>query len=593
MQNIEQLSNHLKTYITQFDIDKAIPLWIFFLNCQMKTDSKFIHLTSIVRQMAYLINLGLSDNKLGKGSIYDFSEIEEMLDNIEGYYKEQYDHKEAINYYGEDYRKNLVTQTTYLNYYLNTPLVYIEQVIDRIQRTFLSLDDYINESIGVNINDLLSFYLETTQISTLKFRESYSDFINQNVDKKTDGIYCYPNSENESDIKFIPFHLVHQQTFSIDDYTGLDKYKIEKILSILSFSQTSDLNYLYYTDYCELLSKPIIRLSNNRFILFHDNQLINSIYDLLCNVCKKKSGRNSNELRAIYLEEKTVEVFTEFFPKDEIIIYTNYYINGEDREKDIFILYRRSIFIIECKSDMYKEPFRDINKSYKRIEREFRTSIQKAYDQAKEVQQTIYHNDELTITDKNKNTIGKIRTNRIENVFIILVTQERFGQIECDLGLLLDKEEDDFYPWAVSIDDLESILLTIYRKENAVGEFITYLINREKLHERLICSDELDIVGYFIMQRQFFIKDCNRNEIYVASPDFCQLFDNLYHGGFGFKNELYLENKLKVSISTFIISELCQKLKLRTPKKIQEFKKAHNLNNEAMNVFKKNFYNNI
>jgi len=591
LQDIDQLSNNLKTYISRFDIDKAIPLWIFFFNCQMKTDSKFIRLTSIVRQMAYLINLSLSNEKAGKEPLYSFSEIVEMLENIEKYYKEQYDFTSVIDYYGETYRKNLVTQTTYLNYFLNTSLVYVEQVIERIQRTFLSLDDFINKSISISINDLLTFYFETTQISSLKFMECYSNFISQNVNKNTDGVYCFPSSENEGDIKFISFDLVSQQVFSVDDYKKLDKYKVKKILSLLSLNQNSNLDYLYYTDTCELLNKPIIQLSTNRYILFFDNQLIVSIYNLLYNICKNKSGKNSDKARGIYLEEKAIDVFSEFLPQDAIKTYTNYYINGQDKEKDILIFHRRNAFIIECKADLYKEPFRDVERSYMRIEREFKTSIQKAYDQAEEVQHAIYHNDELIITDKNANEIECIKTNRIENAFIVLVTQERFGQIQCDLGLLLEKEEDAFYPWAVSIDDLESILLTISRKKNAVGELITYLINREKLHERLICSDELDIVGCFIMQQQAFIQHCNKDEIYITSPDMCQLFDDLYyHGGFGFKDELYLHSKFKVSIPAFITSELCDKLKLRAPKRILEFKKKHNINDKAMNEFKKKFY---
>ncbi|SHE90186.1 NERD domain-containing protein [Dysgonomonas macrotermitis] len=591
MQNIEQQSSNLKVYISQFDINKAIPLWIFFFNCQMKTESKFIRLPSIVRQMTYLINLSLSNSRKGKDSIYSFSEIVEMLDNIEKYYKEQYDFKEVVDYYGETYRKNLVAQTTYLNYFLNASLVYVEQVIERIQGTFSSLEDFISESINISINDLITFYFETTQISTLKFMECYSNFISQDVDKNADGTYCYPSFENESDTKFISFDLVNQQTFSIDDYKRLDKSKVKKILSLLSLKQTSNLDYLYYTDSCELLNKPIIQLPNNRYVLFFNNQLIISIYNLLYNVCKDKSGKNSDRSRAIYLEEKTIDVFTDFLPQDEIKIFTNYYINGKDNEKDILIFYRRTAFIIECKADLYKEPFRDVEKSYKRTEREFKTSIQKAYDQALEVQSAIYNGKELTISDKNKNEIECIKTNKIENAFIILVTQERFGQIQCDLGLLLEKEGNAFYPWSVSIDDLESILLTISRKENAVGELITYLINREKLHERLICSDELDIVGYFIMQRQVFIQHCNRDEIYITSPDVCHLFDDLYyHGGFGFKNELYLDSKFEVSIPAFVTSELCKKLKLRTPKNIQKFKKENNIDNERMNEFRKEFY---
>ena len=61
--------------------------------------------------MTDITNLSLSNEKAGKESICSFSEIVEMLENIERYYKEQYNFTDVVDYYGETHRKSLVAQS--------------------------------------------------------------------------------------------------------------------------------------------------------------------------------------------------------------------------------------------------------------------------------------------------------------------------------------------------------------------------------------------------------------------------------------------------------------------------------------------------
>ncbi|MFD2556037.1 hypothetical protein [Sphingobacterium tabacisoli] len=92
----------------------------------------------------------------------------------------------------------------------------------------------------------------------------------------------------------------------------------------------------------------------------------------------------------------------------------------------------------------------------------------------------------------------------------------------------------------------ETFLITLKRKRQYKEEFKEFLLAREKLQERLICYDELEICAYFLFERSDFMKVCNRQEILFSDPTLNLCFDLLYSVGFGFKDELDLEKKLKI-----------------------------------------------
>jgi hypothetical protein len=237
----------------------------------------------------------------------------------------------------------------------------------------------------------------------------------------------------------------------------------------------------------------------------------------------------------------------------------------------LLILYRNAAFIIECKANKYREPLQNFRQAFPRIKDDFNKCIQKAYNQSFEVKELFLTGKEFCVANEKGKTTGKINPQKYRNVYSIIVTQERFGQIQCDLGLLLDIDQNDKYPWSVCIDDLETFLITLKRKENFFGDFVTFLTNRQKLHERLICFDELELATIFLMQKHYFIDTCNREEFFLSSPDLHLLFDDLYSVGFGFKNERRLD--IKLQRNNTIISELTKKLKLKVPERIRQYKK--------------------
>ncbi len=91
------------------------------------------------------------------------------------------------------------------------------------------------------------------------------------------------------------------------------------------------------------------------------------------------------------------------------------------------------------------------------------------------------------------------------------------------------------------------------------------------------------------MQKKDFIKACNSENIFISSSDVCQLFDDLYQNGFGFEDEYFLPEKLKISVPALLTYELCKKLKLKTPQNIYEYKCQNGISDNALRSFKKLF----
>jgi hypothetical protein len=574
-------SQELFDYISTLDKSKFIPLFVFFLKADRETPHHFLNLTSTVQQILYVLKLLLNSSN-GTNESIDFPKVESLLEEIETLYKERYAEVQLDSYYDINYRKSLAVSGTFLNYFTNSSLIYTEQIISRIIETYKPLETYIVQQTGLSISDYIDIFLETRTIVRNNFQRGYDKFELQQLIKNEDGITCY-SQEKEL---FLPYTLPSEIAFLKSDYQHTNPDKLDKFLSFFS-SEIGDSDNIYYCTQNVLWAKPIITLDRKHYFLPFDPQLAISIYYFLLTICNSKSPDRVSKLRSNYLEDKAKRTFEYYFKDLSYRIFTNYYVNYGECEKDILIICNNLALVIECKSQKYKEPLGDFDLAFEKIKRDFKSSIQDAYRQSKEVDELFYSNEDIIISDKNKNKRESISTKKIDKIYSIIVTQERFGQIQCDLGLLLDKDENDFYPWCVSIDDLESILLTFKRKENQIATLEKYLFQREKLHERLICFDELDIASYYLLKREDFINACNSDQLFVTSPDMCEFFDSLYRSGFGFENEIDMQQKFNLSISSYITYAMCKKIKLQTPQIIAEYKKANGINDAFLKQLEK------
>lgn len=544
------VASELKSIIRKYDHRNFIAHIAFLANVHVRQATGQIKLRSPVRQLMYLVCLYHSTDMGGK-ALYaagtkDHKSIIRLLNEIEkGYsYESQRPKKGGMS--EDEFNHMLITKGTFLNFYLNAHLSYVEQDIERIKQTFQHHREHILSETGLSLTDYIDFYVLLTNMEVERGRlylTEDDDPVLRSL-KLGKSFGKFSDDQKTHILDYMDQKLFDMAIPMAEIYKAFDTDKAKVFLSYFTLLRDENEDYLYYTDECPYLRRPILIMDGESILMIYSKQLINAIYDFLYETCNLSHapGRKISERRDLYLEEKTIEVFRGFFGSDADF-HNSYYVNGN--EKDLLILHNRIAYIIECKAHKQRTPLRDPIRAYERIKDDFQKSIGNGYSQGRAVEELFLCHELFTIKNKSKQTTATIDPADYDEVFTIVVTQERLGQIQCDMGLLLDIPQDCPYRWAVCINDLESFLITLKRKDKYVEGFTEFLLSRELLHERLLCSDELELCASFLFGKEIFIKNCSKEAIYVSQPDLSNFFDLLYDKGFGFKDELNLADKLK------------------------------------------------
>jgi hypothetical protein len=311
---------------------------------------------------------------------------------------------------------------------------------------------------------------------------------------------------------------------------------------VISRKQT---DYLYYTATKPgnpLFEKPILDIGEGMYQVFEVKQVIHAIEKLLEEICTNDELVTTKYIKrkGKLLEDRIIELFSTFF-KSDFKLFKSYYIDG--CEQDILFLWKNYAFIIEAKGYSLNEPFRNPEKAFTRIKSDFNACIGYGYTQTRRVENKFIYGEPLKIIDKDGNLMEEIDTTLYKQDFSIIINLQTFGQVQCDLSTLIKLEDDDdVFPWAVKLDDLEIFLLTLIAQKKKPMDFVNYLLLRETLHGKLICADELEICGGFLTGH-LKQKQIDRAIVIATKPDFGDIFDNQYHKTMGFKNEKYLYEK--------------------------------------------------
>lgn len=518
-------------------------------------------LSSPLRQLYFLGGLTLSSDLIGNGEVgynpITWNKIVILLNEIEKEYDKLFFPK-PVEEIDEEWRKiRQVAMPSFLSYFNQGPLNYEEQTINWIRDLYSPMDLEIEEELGVSVVDFIEFYEAVDILLQSKFKgfstnpelikpewlsytelkvgvdENVPDFIRQ-MDMPNMPKYTFMADKGIKD-RFKPEDL-------ISEILPIEKIKL--IISTLS-CQRKQSDFLYYTSTKPgnpLYEFPIIDIGGGLFQVFEVKQIIHAIEALLDRICSKNS-KSKNKLintKGKLLEYRTLELFKKFFKKG-FKYFEGYYVDG--CEQDILFLWKNYAFIIEAKGYNLREPLRDPDKAFVRIKDDFKASIGYGYTQTKRVEQKFIDQVPLRLEDKNGNLIEEIDTTKYEeNDFSIIVNINSFGQIQNDLSTLLEVEDDGVYPWVIKLDDLETFFLTMIAKKKRPQEFINFLLLREELHGKLICSDELEVCGGYLLGT-ITEEKIKKNGNVVTTPDLPAIFDEQYYKGMGFENEKYLVEK--------------------------------------------------
>lgn len=89
---------------------------------------------------------------------------------------------------------------------------------------------------------------------------------------------------------------------------------------------------------------------------------------------------------------------------------------------------------------------------------------------------------------------------------------------------------------------MDVFLRTIKALHKKPQFLVDFLLDREALHGHVICSDELQICGGYLMD-ELTSDICQSDNLIACSPELASIFDEQYRKGLGFKNERHWTEK--------------------------------------------------
>ena len=565
MTTLEAKSLKLKEVVAQFDpqlflgdmmgMMRTIPSYDF-----TDKSSDLYGLSSPMRQLFYLagLNMTSSPGQVTKSNFADeeWADIKRMLGEIEREYFDLFASAAEGKEASEDLTKIGLVASAFFNYFNQGHLNYEEQVLERIESCFKPFANEIEAQFGVTPDDFILFYNELGEIFHAKLngfmapgkqgKETWEEFGSRMT---KEGIHpsLWQAHMPEHIAQFFSFLHDHTEvyTFKKEDIKSLPVAKTQKFLSAFAFERTES-DFLYYSQSNPLYERTIAVFGDD-YVMFEHKQLGHAFYSTVSNFLAKdkKLGEQFLKRRGDALEIKIEKVFADFFG-ESIKIYHSYY-NELGNEQDTLVLVNDTAFIIEAKSSKRKEPLRNPDKAFPMLKNNFDEVIQKGYDQAYRIKKYFSNKIPLPIHNKKGALIETIDTTLYKNIFSVVVTLEKFGQLQTDLVDMLTMFDDDpTYPWSVSIDDLEVLFLSLKKLKVSDKKFINYLHLRERMQGYLLCGDELQVFGWLLTQKKvenMVTRLEKTDKPLLTTPEMADLYDKLYDKGLGFENERQVARK--------------------------------------------------
>lgn len=548
---LEKKIDELKVFISNFDSESVLgwianDLSLQYVGKDLFNDTK---LSSPYKQYMYLIGLIIStdEDSCIVSEEEDMAKAKKLLEEIANLHvllffpTEEELESDALNQ--SWYKARQVSMPVFLNYFNTTILNYEEQQIGRIKKWFTSYNDFFKSNFNFSVDELLDIYnyividlrdsLEKTQqlvrlidIERNRFLEGIAKGISISEAKKM---------VNASVVEQFYYHISNRYRISISQLEEkFESEVIESFLNIFSIKREKRA-FKYYTEENPFELSPLLRKGNDYLFCPVHKQLLNAIFNFLYKELEKSDKRDKfYKKRDMEAEKEAEELLKNIFGNEGRYFSSIFETKDSNHEHDLFVMYKDILVIGEVKASKIKEPFRNPDKAYQRIKRDFKSDrgIQKAYDQGLKLKQLILSQEKTTLYDQQGNEVVNINRMDYKNIYIFCITAENYSILATQLSLLLEKPKDELYPWVCNLYDLENIYNAFKYKKWGVNKFLQYIDERTALHENLFTTDELEICGFYLNEgslnsiKSHMVKN---DGIFLCTSDMSNIFDDIYY----------------------------------------------------------------
>jgi len=443
------------------------------------------------------------------------------------------------------YRVREIAMPAFLQYFNSGLLASTKQVKERIKRYLVPMDDQVQKMEGITVSNMLKIADRVANI----IQGDYGKFADSRRREEYARTSLLKRAQNEN----WDFERIHSEANSdyyrkhfnnfIVTISKIGKIELKeltdiagKVLAIrfwriFSTKRGSVESFIYLTENNPAEDKPIFLLNAVTALI----PSVHSIYLAILKVVEYKLLQS--EFRNSYLRHRDKVLQTEieallkvFFGDKALIIQSPYETSDQQYEHDIIVKWNRKVFVVEAKATPPMEPFRDPKKASIRIQRAFRsdTGIQKAYYQAHRIEDAYYNGNVVRLFNRKGELILEISKSNTDRIYCICVTRDNFGMLASDLSILLQKESEYPYPWAVNVLDLESLFDAWTYFGWGVDRFCEYIEGRERMHGRVFASDELEYAGFLIEHGTFdYMFEKKYNSIQIL-PSYTEVFNRIH-----------------------------------------------------------------
>lgn len=537
------------------------------------------HLQSPMRQTLYLMDVyySISDREeLVEMDAERWNRIALLLDEIEMTYFINIGFPNNGDLF-HDHRDEQVgvALATFMGYFGNALMSYEEQTHDRIIRYLKPYDSYIQSHYGFTVDEALLFILHVRQLNNDKLNDTLKSFADpfsfymshpeewqkltqKFIDRGVTDPHEWKNQPELNGMLNIfttnPGEIhIHSRDVLLD--VDIDGDVLQRLLEFFSYDkQLIQGKTVYYAGKHHSESHPLIQLDDRYLCPINKFLLEGMFYRIDDELMRDQElGQKYKQDKDKAFEKKVEELFRCFFPP-KTKIFTNYSVDGV-AENDLLVVIGDTCIVVEIKNCGFREPFRDPIKSFPRIKKDYSKAIQLGYEQCKRVEDVLLSGNDVDILDASnmKKVQYHLKSKNIRAVWSVVVTDFKYGIIQTDLASLLDKDEDSLYPWSVCVDDIEAFFLLMRKmlKGIASHRFVEFLEYRERFHGHILCSDELEICGWYLNDREQFKGCADMASLINTSPNMGTIFDAYYRVGLGFKNEFDIAYKKHYSIPDY------------------------------------------
>lgn len=552
---LEKKIDELKEFISKFNTESVLGMIGNDL-CLMYDEKDFfndIKLSSPYKQYMYLAGLIIStdEEKYIELKQEDFNKAKKMLEDISNIYaltffpKQEEIENNMLNEKWYETRK--VSMPVFLDYFNTTVLNYEEQQEKRIRRWFKSYNDFFKKNYMFTVDELMEVYSYIVNYIRNLLKEAQDGCRNAMFASREKWL---ENVKNDMPIKeasdlLDKSSLANEYNKFINIISNINRVPIKELTNrfgeeiITSFLNIFSIirekkDFKYYTEENPFELAPLLRKEDEYIFCPVYKQLLNAIFNFLYKELEKSSKRDKfYKKRDMEAEKEAEEILQNIFGDEGKYFSSVFETNDSNNEHDLFIVYKDILIIGEVKASKVKEPFRNPDRAYTRIKRDFKSDrgIQKAYNQGLNLKQLILSQEKTILYDKQGNEIIDINREDYKKIYIFCITAENYGILATQLSLLLEKPEDESYPWACNLYDLDTICNAFKFKGWDTNKFLQYIDERAELHENFFTTDELEICGYYLNEGNFNkikSKIKNKNSMIHFTADMANIFDDIY-----------------------------------------------------------------